>query len=128
MTIRHTYPAFDVLEATEGQPVALSAGDRVAVAYESKNHGLLWHLCKINSVVSYSIKCGECPIRALEQARKTGEPLWWMLRLPTTVDGLGRPKVTYTGLREGQVILFEGRRFILSGTDIVMIDTEEKPA
>jgi hypothetical protein len=128
MTKRHIYPGFDVVEAPEDIPVQLVAGENIAIPYESRRHGTLWHLCRINSVVSYAMRYGECPVEALDRARKINEKLWWINKLPTTIDGLGRPKVTYTGLKEGQIIRFEGRIFRIKGTDIVTLDTSEASA
>jgi len=126
MSKRHVYPGFDV-EEREGL-VELKARYLVAIPYQARRHGTLWHLCRINSVVSYAIYCGECPIAAVHDAEARGEAMWWLNKLPTTICGLGRPKVTYIGLREGQEIRFEGRIFEIRGTSIVTIDTSEASA
>lgn len=126
MNKRHVYPGFDV-EDREGL-VELRARDLVAIPYEARRHGTLWHLCRINSVVSYALHNGDCPIEAVHDAERRGEPMWWLNKLPATIDRLGRPKATYIGLREGQRIRFEGRTFEIRGTSIVTVDTSRVSA
>jgi hypothetical protein len=105
------YPAYRIVEP---QPRKVwKADETFAIPYHSARYGTLWHFYMLGSVVSYAQRYSNCPIAALDRARKNGHDLHFAIALPTVVSSTPSPKATVVGLGWGDRIAFEGRTFEL---------------
>lgn len=107
------YPIYGKVARQMAIPV--KAGDVVAIEFKSMRGDTLYDMFTFGSVVSYSEKSDECPIRAVERATERGHELHWMNRNSVCIsDSKTEAKPTYTGVIWGNVVRFEGRFFTIT--------------
>ena len=104
--ILRTCPAYDVIEPRRDYTgtILLKAGEEVANLATRD-------LYSPNSVASYAIESGRCPIKAIERSMGRGETMHWLTQLSTAISLMKMERKTYVGVNVGDVVKFEGRRF-----------------
>jgi hypothetical protein len=111
-----SYPAYDVVErkplpAYRGGVVELRDTETVALAYQSRNHGTMFRIYRVGTVVSYALRSGECPIHAYEQSTARNEETHWLNPCATMITAERRAKETHVHITIGQTVRIEGRLF-----------------
>ena len=108
------YPAYNVVkrEKTHDGYVNLVAGDALVPASHLGNY-------RVNSVASYAIARGDCPIAAYERAVKNGQDTHYIMALGSGLDNRGAPenKPEYLEIDFDAVYRFEGRLFKIAPVD-----------
>lgn len=104
--ILFTCPAYDIIEPRRDYAgtILLKAGEAVADLATRD-------LYSPNSVASYAIESGRCPIKAIERSMGRGETMHWLTQLSTAISLMKMERKTYVGVNVGDVVKFEGRRF-----------------
>lgn len=104
--ILRTCPAYDVIEPRRDYAgtILLKAGEDVALLGSRD-------LYSPNSVASYAIESGRCPIKAIERSLTRGERMHWLTQNATSITLMRQERKTYVGVNLGDVVKFEGRRF-----------------
>jgi hypothetical protein len=86
-------------------------GDKIAIAFESRNHGTLHHFYTLGSVVGSSIKNCECPFEGVERANKFGHDLHWANQNSTMICSGPSDQTISFMQRHGDLIKFHGKMF-----------------
>ena len=140
-----TCPAYDVIAAPNKIDICemeiaidmFKAGDTIAIAFESRNHGTLRRMYKFGSVVSYAAEYNECPIQSVEDTKRNmiespyaGHKLHWLNQQSVMITSEKRARRTYFNADFGDVVFFEGRNFRITKTsnnnaDLVEVYAEE---
>ena len=113
------WPAWTIVKAPRvkfeglGEGAVFKAGETVAMPFRKLGGGApLYRFFQFNSVVSYALETGRCPIRAVEQQRALGHELHWLNRLPVTLTSRREtPKRRIFAVNWGDTVIFEGRAF-----------------
>ena len=132
--IVYSCPAYDIVE---GKPapdyrcgcVEIKDGDRLALAYESRNHGTLHHQYKAGSVIAYALRSGDDPIEAYEREKARGHSLHYLIPLGTSITAEKRDRYQMVEIKVGQVVRFEGRFFeiVAERNDNLGLKPAERP-
>ncbi|HFQ7030066.1 TPA: hypothetical protein ACHSMM_004507 [Yersinia enterocolitica] len=107
-----TYPAYTILdlnvEIIEVSRPAARAVD-FATAFQSRNHGIMYHMHYISGVAAYAAEYNDDEAAAVARAVERGDPLFWMTRKGVSITHHDRGHELKVLLREGQKIRFDGQ-------------------
>jgi hypothetical protein len=106
-----TVVARESLPPYKGGCVELLAGDYVACALPSRSHGMQFHKFGVDTVVSYAIKNGRCPIDAVEQATERKHELHFLFPTGTMITAHKREPETLVFVELGMRVKLQGRFF-----------------
>jgi len=108
--IAYECPGFVIFEGKSGRE-GYADGDKIAITFESKNHGTLHHFYTLGSVVNFAIENCKCPFEAVEKAKERGSNLHWASQNGVTISsGRSAQKVAFMQ-KHGDVIKFHGKKF-----------------
>ncbi len=133
MNIIETFAAYDVILPTETihqcemeQDIPVfKAGDVIAINFPSRSHGMLRHMFRFGSVVSYAAQYNECAIDAIDRARRLGHDLHWLNAQSVSITSHEQERRTYIHAEFGDIVFFEGRHFRLdraSNQNVKMVE------
>lgn len=106
------YPAYTIVRMEEDHEY--SDGEDFAVAYESRNHGTLYHFYCFGSVETYAEKNGMNGKEAIKRAMENGHELYYAYALGVMLTSTKQPHRTYPLLSIGQTFKFRGKTFMLT--------------
>ena len=113
------FPAYAIVEATDiihdadgyvDMPV-LRHGITYAVQFESRSHGLMWHIFRAGTVIDYCREYNEDPVEAVMTAIERKEQLVWLNPVSVMLSSMKTEKKQHIGLEWGQVVVFDGKRY-----------------
>lgn len=121
------FPAYDIFQRdTSGvlvgfdadgngvfvQAVNIVADDTLGLecSYEG---GVYYREYKPGSVVSYSLRYNEDPIAAVADAKKRGQPLYWINACASYISNSPRAKKNLVKVEVGMLVRFEGKLFTI---------------
>ena len=87
------------------------ARDALAVAKQTRNHGVLHMEYSANSCVSYALENNENPIASHERAIRLGHETHWVNQCAVCISNSPTPQKTLTLIHDGMVVKFEGVYF-----------------
>jgi len=93
--------------------VELWANDKLALEYESRNHGTLTRTYTINSVVSYALQYNECPIAAVERAKGFGHELVFIFGNGACIHNGPRSTAKHIYVEIGMTVKFQGHYYTI---------------
>jgi hypothetical protein len=106
--IAHIYDEKTYLELTE-----ITRNDKLALKltkpsrFSGRDVNHCYHY-QADSVASYAIANNDCPIKAIERAKKNGHELQFIIPLCSVITSHQRPRETYIEIEYGMVVRFEG--------------------
>ncbi len=130
-------PAFEIIAPTYTESYydthvvpQFQAGDVFGMARKSSRGDTLYTFFTLGSVVSYALKNGQCPMRAVEQSKAHNHALHWASQNCVAITSHKEAKRTHCGLAMGDTIRFEGRIFTLNpapnnNVELCEIDEDE---
>lgn len=104
-------PAFNLFERTPDYTgyVNITAADTIGLMVKCKHHGDEYlDTFSPGSVVSYALKYNECPIEAVEHAKRHGHDLHWINADAVVVSAHKRPAKDVVRVTLGMRVRFEG--------------------
>lgn len=112
-------PGFTIYKPYEGRK--FRHGDKIAIPYESRRHGTLWHFYTLGTVAGYAVHNGEDPIEAVEDCKRkmieqphNGHKLYWANANAVCISNQVRAKDQVPGFNWGDEIILQGKRFTLA--------------
>ena len=108
-------PALKIFEGKDDYE-GYKDGDVIAIAYESKNHGTLYRLYTLGSVVGYAIENCECPFEEVERAKEHGHQLHWANQNAVTITSGPVDQKRAFMQAHGDTIKFHGKHFEIVAT------------
>jgi hypothetical protein len=123
MTIE-SFPAYDIIASTDNMLDAdndmempiLRHGKTYAIQFESRRHGLLWHIFRAGTVIDYAREYSEDPVEAVQTATTLGHRLVWLNPVPVMLTSSPQHKGYHVGLKWDQVVFFDGKRYQIKPT------------
>lgn len=85
----------------------LRHGDKIAVPYLSREHGRLFHVYRVNTLVSAAMETGVDPVGLVQR----GSQFWWLELVALPVSGDHGDVV---GVFEGDRLNVEGRKLVFT--------------
>jgi hypothetical protein len=86
-------------------------GDKIAIAFESMNHGTIHRFYTLGSVVGFAIERCSCPFEGVERAKANGHKMHWANQNSTMICS-GPSDQTISFMQgHGDVIKFHGKMF-----------------
>ena len=108
------YPAYDVIRAkTNSFGVKnLTAGTELALrnSPENEQHNHLHHYM-ISSVASSAVESNDCPLEAIERAKKNGHQQHFIFALGSCLTAHKQARKEYTEVSIGDMVYFQGLVF-----------------
>lgn len=103
----HVYPAYDVVQLPKNLKgvIVLRDGDQLCLREDHMRH------FAIGSVVSYALRNGDCPIKAVERARERRDETHYIFGLGSCITSHKQPREMYVQVSVDEIVQFEGRRF-----------------
>ena len=86
-------------------------GDRIAIAFESANHGTLHRLYTLGSVIGSAIESCSCPFEAMDRAKNLGHELHFAFQNSTMISSGPSEQTISFMVKHGSSIKFHGKRF-----------------
>lgn len=109
-TMIANFPAYKVMRRSisdwKSAP-AFKAGEILAI----KRNGY-YDRFRLGSVVSVALHCNEDPVAAFEQEKERGNPLWWAIKVASSLSHQKEQGTVYE-VEFGDKIIFEGFIFEL---------------
>jgi hypothetical protein len=84
------------------------ARDSLAVAKQTRNHGILHLEYSANSCVSYALQDNRDPIACYNRAVELGHETHWVNQCASVLSATRSPQKTLVLIHDGMVVLFEG--------------------
>ena len=113
------FPAYRIYKAYEGRK--FKHGDRIAIPFQTRSHGTLYHFFTLGTVAGYAIQNGECPIEAVArtEARNAASPydkhkLYWVNANAVCLHNGPYTKEEVPGFEFGDTIILQGHTFTLA--------------
>lgn len=103
--------------------IDIVAGESLCFARKTPNHGVLYSQQVPNSIVSYAMKNGDCPIAGLDRARQQGDKLHWVSECSVILSAEPQAKEVWTLIEDGDLVRFEGQFFKIKtfGRNVVLV-------
>lgn len=86
----------------------LRHGDKIASPYLTREHGRLFHVYRIHTLVGSALEIGSDPVGLVQRATQ----YWWLEQLPLPLSGHHGDVV---GVFDGDTINVEGRKLVFAG-------------
>lgn len=114
------FPAYRIYKSYEGRK--FKHGDKIAIPFETRSHGTLYHFFTLGTVAGYAIYNGECPIKRVAEveARNADAPaydqhkLYWANADSVCLHNGPVTKIEVPGFNFGDVIILQGHSFTLT--------------
>lgn len=99
---------------TAAQAVVLKDGEKLVLEYESRfGKGKLMSTFTIGSVASYAIRNDDCPIEAIERAKKLGHELVYIFGNGSCIHNGPRSTVKHVMVEYGMLVYFQGHFYTI---------------
>lgn len=112
------FPAYRIYQAYEGRK--FKHGDKIALPFETRSHGTLWHFFRLGTVAGYAIERGEDPIAEIDRvqihnaANKYDQhKLYWANACAVVLHNGPVTKEEVPGFNFGDTIILQGKVFKL---------------
>lgn len=118
------YPAYKLIDKVG---YTFRDGDEIAIPYQSRNHGTLYHFFKMGSVAGYAVEYGDDVEDALARARSNGHALHYAYGLGTMLTADKQAQKIVALLNYGDTIKAFGRYFRLdraSNDNVTLVEIE----
>lgn len=131
MTTIADFPAYRIYKAYDGRK--FKHGDKIAIPFNSRHHGVLYHFFTLGTVDGYAIQNGECPVEALarHEASKVkfndGRKRYWANADSVCLHNGPVTKIDVPGFNIGDTIILQGRTFTIAKAPNDNIDLVEVP-
>lgn len=113
------YPAYRIYEPYQGRK--FRHGEKIAIPFQSRNHGTLYHFFTLGTVAGYAVERGDDPIAEVERCKRQmiedphrGHKLYWVSANAVCISNQVTPKEDVPGFNYGDEIILEGHRFQLA--------------
>lgn len=93
--------------------VKVQHGDKFALTFTSRSHGVQHHGFQFGSVAAYAMEYHECPIASYNDAKSKSQPTHYAFGRGSTITNRNEEKRIEAALSWDDTILFEGRYFTL---------------
>ena len=112
------FPAYRIYKAYAGRK--FKHGDKIAIPFESRSHGTLYHFFTLGTVAGYAIQNGEDPVEAIERCKQhmierpyDGHKLYWANANAVVISNMKMEKEEVPGFNFGDEIILQGKVFVL---------------
>lgn len=109
------FPAYRIYKPYDGRK--FRHGDKIALPFNSRRYGIMYHFFTLGSVEGYAIQNGECPHEALANHMKwanelkDGRERYWASANSVTIHNGPKTKENVPGFEWGDTIIFQGHTF-----------------
>ena len=111
-TVKYECKAYKVFEA----PDYYTDKDVIAIAYETRNHGTRYRRYTLGSVARYAMDRDDCPVEAIEKAKKSGQELYYAFPKEGMLTSHERPQEIAFLQKHGDKIRFHGKTLEIVST------------
>lgn len=111
------FPAYRIYKPYDGRK--FRHGEKIALPFNSRNHGVLWHFFTLGTVEGYAIENGECPHEALQRHEEMkakfndGRRRYWAGANCVTIHNGPHIKTDVPGFSWGDTIILQGKAFVI---------------
>ncbi|WP_298983441.1 hypothetical protein [uncultured Roseibium sp.] len=84
---------------------------RIALPFESKRYGTMYHEFTVASVFGYAVKNNSCPIKAMERAKENGHAVYYIFPNAVVLTVHKEAKKVVPAFTWGDEIKFLGKKF-----------------
>lgn len=111
-----SYPAYDVVEAKTNAFGVKWIEDNMQLVRRNKRLSLTdkyQHLSKftVGCVVGYAVKNNDCPIEAIERAKKHGHEMYWLSQNASCITSHKQARKEYVEIATDDIVYFQGKLF-----------------
>jgi hypothetical protein len=111
------FPAYRIYKPYTGRK--FRHGEKIAIPFETRNHGVLWHFYTLGTVAGYAVQNGECPIKRVtevEARNAAARPydqhrLYWANADSVCIHNGPVTKREVPGFNIGDELILQGHRF-----------------
>jgi len=112
------FPAYRIYKPYDGRK--FKHGDVIALPFESRSHGTLYHFFTLGTIAGYAIQNGEDPIEAIDRCKRqmvedkyAGHKLYWANANAVCIHNGPVVKKEVPGFNFGDTIILQGKVFTL---------------
>lgn len=112
------YPAYRIYKPRAGQK--FKHGDKIAIPFQSRSHGTLYHFYTLGTVAGYAIQNGEDPEEAIARCKRqmiedrhAGHKLYWANQNAVCLHNGPVRKEEVPGFEFGDTLILQGKVFRL---------------